>query len=45
MADRRISEADPFELNEVRGKLFKVPRAKYVENEGGRRDCTHRAGA
>lgn len=31
MADRRISEADPFQLNEVRGKLFKVPRAKYVE--------------
>ena len=28
MADRRISEKEPFQLNEVRGKLFKVPRGK-----------------
>ncbi|MGH9202494.1 MAG: hypothetical protein ACRD2A_14820 [Vicinamibacterales bacterium] len=25
MADRRIGKDDPFQLNEVRGKLFKVP--------------------
>ena len=28
MADRRISAEDPFQLNEVRGKLFKVPRGQ-----------------
>lgn len=28
MADRRITEADPFQLNEVRGKLFKLPKNK-----------------
>ena len=28
MADRRIGKEDPFQLNEVRGKLFKVPRAR-----------------
>jgi endonuclease/exonuclease/phosphatase family metal-dependent hydrolase len=28
MADRRIGKDDPFQLNEVRGKLFKVPRGQ-----------------
>lgn len=28
MADRRIGGEDPFQLNEVRGKLFKVPKSK-----------------
>jgi len=28
MADRRIGAGDPFQLNEVRGKLFKVPKGK-----------------
>lgn len=28
MADRRISAEDPFQLNEVRGKLFKVPKGQ-----------------
>jgi endonuclease/exonuclease/phosphatase family metal-dependent hydrolase len=28
MADRRIGKDDPFQLNEVRGKLFKVPRGE-----------------
>ncbi len=28
MADRRIGKDDPFQLNEVRGKLFKVPKGQ-----------------
>ena len=37
MADRRIGKDNPFQLNEVRGKLFKVPKGQTKAEDHCRR--------